>query len=131
MLKSFTNDEGFTLIEVMVALAIFAAAATMLVLSDGNSIKHTRYMQEKVFAAQIADQELNTFYVEQRWPEKGMRSFARRYAGYDWFIRETVLGEKVDGLRQITIDVYPGIVRPRDNDASLYTLRGYVRRVKK
>ncbi|WP_330925459.1 type II secretion system minor pseudopilin GspI [Candidatus Sororendozoicomonas aggregata] len=131
MLKSFTNEEGFTLIEVMVALAIFAAAASMLMLSDGNNIKHTRYMQEKVFASQIADQELNALYALQLYPDTGTRSDIRGYAGYDWFVKETVRNGKIDGLRVITVDVYPGNVRPGNNDAPLYSLIGYLRRVKK
>lgn len=71
MSKSSASVFGFTLIEVMVAVVIFALAASMLMLADGNSIRQTRYMQEKVLAAQLADQSLSRIQAEKTGLIKG------------------------------------------------------------
>ena len=90
MSKSCAKASGFTLIEVMVALAIFALAAGMLLLTDGNSIRQTRYLQEKVLSSQIADHSLNVIQAEQRWNEPGIKARIETYAGQEWYVRETV-----------------------------------------
>ncbi|WP_263078634.1 type II secretion system minor pseudopilin GspI [Endozoicomonas sp. Mp262] len=127
----YRKESGFTLIEVMVALAIFAVAASMLMLSGGNSIRQTSYMQEKILSAQVADQYLNKLYVDQRWPEKGTRGRVQVYAGYDWYVREVVRETKVQDFRQIVTEVFPGAMRPDKNKMPLASLTSYLRRPKK
>ena len=131
MSKFSANDAGFTLIEVMVALAIFAVAASMLMLSGGNSIKQTGYLQEKVLATQVADQYLNRLYTEQRWPEKGIRGRVQRYAGYDWYIRESIHDTHIAGFRRVIADVFVGAAPPEDGDRYLATLTTHLRKPQK
>ena len=108
MLKYFANNAGFTLFEVMIALAVFALASSMLLLSGGNSIKHTGYLQEKVIAVHMADQYLNKIYAEQRYPDQGVRGRSMRYAGYSWYLRETVSDMPNIGLRKVVVDIFFG-----------------------
>ncbi len=131
MSKYSARGEGFTLIEVMVALAVFAVAAAMLMLSDGTTIRQTRYMQEKVLSSQVADHYLNSIYAEQRWPEKGVRGRAQTYAGYDWYVRESVYETSIKDFRQIVTQVFAGAELPHDDEVPLSTLTSYLRRPRK
>ncbi|MDD7805224.1 MAG: type II secretion system minor pseudopilin GspI [Endozoicomonas sp. (ex Botrylloides leachii)] len=127
MLKSSTNETGFTLIEVMVALAIFALAASMLMLSDGSGIKQAHYLYEKVLATQVADQYLNRLYTEQRLPEQGIHGCVEDYAGSEWYIREKISETPIAGFFQITVDVFAGAFTPEENDSYLSTLTTHMR----
>ncbi|MGI9273695.1 MAG: type II secretion system minor pseudopilin GspI [Endozoicomonas sp.] len=131
MLKSPGSFRGFTLIEVMVALAVFSVAAAMLMLSDGNSIRHTRYMQEKVLASQVADRYLSRMQAEKNWPEKGVRGRGEIYAGYDWYVQQVVRDTSVPDFRHIVVEVYVGNRAPEKDDSPVFSLTSYLRKPKK
>lgn len=98
---------GFTLLEVMIALAIFAMMASMLILVDGNSIKQARYQQEKVLASQIADHYLTSLHATNQWQGAATIPQVQSYVGYQWTVLETF--ELVsDDLRAVTVAVYLG-----------------------
>ncbi|MDP0588568.1 MAG: type II secretion system minor pseudopilin GspI [Candidatus Endonucleobacter bathymodioli] len=123
---------GFTLIEVMVALAIFAASAAMLIVSDGNSISQTHHMKNKVLSVQVADQHLNKIYTSQRRLENGTKGRMQKYAGYDWYVREVIRNTRKEGFQQIIVDVFLGssVEPPGKNDVPILTLTSYMRRLK-
>ncbi|WP_252176324.1 type II secretion system minor pseudopilin GspI [Endozoicomonas sp. 4G] len=131
MSKSFASVLGFTLIEVMVAVVIFALAASMLMLADGNSIRQTRYMQEKVLAAQLADQYLSRIQAEKSWPDKGVRGKVENYAGYDWYVRQTVRDTSQRDFRKIVVDVFVGHQKPEDDDIPMSSLESHLRKPRK
>ena len=131
MLKSRAENRGFTLIEVMVALTIFALAASMLMLSDGTSIRQTRYMQEKVLASQIADHYLNVLQAENRWSSGGKQSRVQDYAGLNWYVREQITATGMVDFSQVQVEVFIGSEEPEKNAAPLSRLVSYIRRVKK
>ena len=131
MSKSSASSNGFTLIEVMVALVVFAVAASMLMLVDGNSIRQTRYMQEKVLAAQVSDQYLSRLQAEKNWPDKGIRGKVENYAGYYWYVRQTVRDTSERDFRKIVVDVFVGNQKPGDDDIPMFSLDSYLRKPKK
>ncbi|AMO55816.1 general secretion pathway protein I [Endozoicomonas montiporae CL-33] len=115
----------------MVALAIFAVAAAMLMLSDGNSIRQTRYMQEKVLAAQVADQYMSRLQAERNWPDKGVKGRNETYAGYDWYIRQVTRTTNMPDFRKVVVEVFAGRTKPEDDDTGLYSITSYFRKPKK
>ncbi len=131
MSKSSASIFGFTLIEVMVAVVIFALAASMLMLADGNSIRQTRYMQEKVLAAQLADQYLSRIQAEKNWPDKGVRGKVENYVGYDWYVRQTVRDTTKRDFRKIVVDVFVGVQKPDGDDIPIFSLESYLRKPRK
>ncbi len=130
MSNSF-DSRGFTLIEVMVALAVFAVAASMLMLADGNSIRQTRYMQEKVLAAQLADQHLSRIEAERKWPDTGVSGQGEIYSNYDWYVQKIVRNTSLGDFRKIDIEVFVGNKKPADGDAAVYSLTTHIRKFKK
>lgn len=123
---SFCN--GFTLLEVMVALAVFALAASMLILSDGNSIRQTRYQQEKILASQIADHYLNVLHAEERWSGPAVWPQIESYAGYQWYVRETSSITGSPDFRRVQVEVFIGESEPEKGSAPLARLSTWLRR---
>lgn len=58
------NSIGFTLIEVLVALAILGIALTAIIKSTAQNIKDTHYLQQKVIATWIATSIMNEARAE-------------------------------------------------------------------
>ena len=50
---------GFTLIEVLIALSITAIALTAILKTSGQNIKNTEYLQEKIIAEWVALEKIN------------------------------------------------------------------------
>ncbi len=113
------------------AVVIFALAASMLMLADGNSIRQTRYMQEKVLAAQLADQYLSRIQAEKNWPDKGVRGKVENYVGYDWYVRQTVRDTTKRDFRKIVVDVFVGVQKPDGDDIPIFSLESYLRKPRK
>ena len=126
--EPLAQHRGFTLLEVMIALAVFALAASILMLSNGNSIRQTRYQSEKVMASQIADHYLTTLHAEQRWSGPAARPQIQSYAGLQWYVREISVAEDTADLRKVQIEVFPGEVEPPKGTAPLATMATWIRR---
>ncbi len=124
------NTNGFTLLEVMVALAVFALAASMLILTDGNSIRQTRYQQEKILATQIADHYLNTLHSEGRWSGRAAGAQVEVYAGHQWYVREISAATDTPDFRKVQVEVFAGGSQPAKNALPLARLTTWLRRPK-
>ncbi len=123
-----SSQKGFTLLEILVALAVFALAASVLLVTDGRAIRQTARIQEMVQASWLADRELNRYYIENLWPDIGKHGDSVNASGRDWYLRHTVSATSQQGLRRLEINVFPGSGKPSDSIKPVYRLTGYVRR---
>lgn len=96
---------GFTLIEVMFALAIVATAIAALVHAGVNYSSNANYLRDKTFARWVASDKLTELRVKGDWPELGKDEGEWQLAGQTWYWR--VLTDAVEDpmLRQVTIQV--------------------------
>ena len=118
------NSRGFTLIEVMVAMTIFAVSASALMLTDGNTIKHTRILQEKVLAAQVGNHYLNTLYTE---PDIENKSFVTNFYNRKWTIQQKSTTTSSSGLYKLVVQVYVGDKKESLNPVPLSELSTFIR----
>ena len=130
LFKSLRKQAGFTLLEILVALAIFALAASVLLVADGRAIKQTARVQEKIHASWLADQSLNRYYAESLFPDPGKRSSIAELAGRQWYLRDDIEETSQKSLRRIVVSVFSGSAKPRDNARPVFRLTGYIRRLK-
>ncbi len=62
---------GFTLLEVLVALAIFAMVAASVLSASARSLQNASRLEDKTLAMWIADNRLNELQLEQTPPSSG------------------------------------------------------------
>lgn len=85
-LKPFTTN-GFTLIEVLVALAIIAIAMTAIIHTVSQNIRSSAYLKDKTAAAYVAQQVLNEARLGLLPLPAGMDKLTQKtdMLGNDWY----------------------------------------------
>ena len=76
-----SNASGFTLLEVLVAVAILAISLTSLLTSQMNALRATRYAQQVTAAAFLADYQLIEIEWKIKQEENGWGDNDKEYEG--------------------------------------------------
>jgi general secretion pathway protein I len=109
---------GFTLIEILVALAIVAIALTAIVTETGQHVNSTIHMRDRTLAHFVAMNRVTELLTAAQWPAVGVSNGVDEMAGRDWFWNATVSATPDDDIRRLDIEVR--VDRNRDNpNASL------------
>jgi general secretion pathway protein I len=107
-------SRGFTLIEVLVALAIVAIGMSAVLEALTSSANTAMYLQDKTFAQWVALNRIETVRLSGAVPSAGTSNDDIDFAGRSWEWRQKVTGlPRVPGMVQIDVDV-----RPADSKAS-------------
>ena len=73
MISSTTKQRGFTLLEVMLAMAVFAIAGVALLGVADNNYRHISHIEEQMFANWVASNQLVEVSLDKTWPPKNNR----------------------------------------------------------
>lgn len=100
---------GFTLIEVLVALAIVAIGMAAVLEALTSSANTAIYLQGKTFADWVALDRMETVRLSGAVPGTGTSTSTDpiEYAGREWQWRQKVTNTRVKGMVQIEVDVRP------------------------
>jgi general secretion pathway protein I len=101
------HHRGFTLIEVMVAVAIFAIAGLALLNAQGSQINTDQHLQEKTFAHWVALNQLADMRLNQVFPDTGESQATASMGNQDWQITITVQSTPSPDVRLVIISVAP------------------------
>jgi len=96
---------GFTLIEVMVALSIVALSLTAVAASISQMINAAESMRNRTYASWIAQNRITELRLADTAPEVGSTSGEVQYANTDWSWRAVVSETGVDDLFRIDVSV--------------------------
>lgn len=99
------SQHGFTLIEVLVALAMFVAVALALDSALSANVRGVVRFEEKSMAAWVASNKLVEMQVYQQWPSPGRQDDESEFAGRTWFVETTVSEGPYPGTRKAVIGV--------------------------
>ncbi len=97
--------KGFTLIEVMLAMAVFAIAGVALVAVADNNARHISYLEDKMFASWVASDQLVNAHLNTRWPPKNNLKGEVEMAGRKWFWLQKVTKTNNNEMREIVMEV--------------------------
>lgn len=96
---------GMTLIEVMVALAIFAITGAAILKATGDHIGSVGQIEEITLATWVANNQLTRSHLDNQWPPKNNQRGSVEMAGRTWFWQQTVTKTNDEDLRAIEIQV--------------------------
>lgn len=102
-----TRAGGFTLLEVMIALAIFVAAAMALDSAMGASTRGTIRFEEKTLASWVASNKLIEMQLYQQWPSPGRQDEETEFGGRKWILQSDVSAGPLPDTRRVDISVGP------------------------
>lgn len=120
---------GFTLLELIVALAVAATVLAGVAKVIGSSAFNTQRMQDKTFAQWVAMNLIAEIRATRGFPPIGKESGDMEMAGRKWYWRRVTraaplpISDIGNTLREVVIDVYPNDER---DSASLITLTTFI-----
>ncbi|MDX1499799.1 MAG: type II secretion system minor pseudopilin GspI [Woeseiaceae bacterium] len=112
---------GFTLIEVLVALAVISLALLTIGGEMGAMVDTANTMQERTYASWIAQNKITELRLANVIPEVSSTSGEVDYAGTEWRWRAVVSETGVENLYRVDVSVgYPG------TEGDVRTVTGFI-----
>ena len=115
---------GFTLIEVMLAVAVFAIAGVALLGAAQNNFENLSRLEQKTVANWVASNQLTAASLDKTWPPKNNRKGQTEMAGSIWYWQQKVERTQDSSLRSITIEIR----KNSDDEKALTELTTFVAR---
>jgi len=125
-MKHSRRHHGFTLIEILVALAIVVVALAALQRSFAQVIDSTYTLRDRNIALWVAQNKLAQYQMEEHWPSVGTRNDTTVMANREWDWQEKVTKTQIPDVRRVEIEV-----RARGTDYTLARLVGLVMKPQK
>jgi len=120
---------GFTLIEILIALAVFAVVATALITNATQNVNQTALLRDKTIAHWIAQNEMSqirsNIRVEESFPQTGTAQSEINMLYMDWLVEVEITATENDNVRRVSVDVFRDDF-DRDESFSMITLIGFV-----
>ncbi len=115
------TKKGFTLIEVMLAMAIFAIAGTALLGSTDASLRNLSALEQKMIASWVVSNQLVDASLERTWPPRNKQG-KEEMAGHEWYWQRKIIKTTDKNMRAIVVEV-----KANENDqGALATMMTYV-----
>ncbi|GIU34252.1 type II secretion system minor pseudopilin GspI [Shewanella schlegeliana] len=99
------KQAGMTLLEVIVALAVFSIAAVSITKSLGDQIANMPILEERTMAQWVAHNQMVDARLEPKFPELGRKDGQVELANKDWYWRKEVIKTTDDNFRMIRISI--------------------------
>jgi len=99
------DSTGFTLIEVMLAMAVFAIAGVALLTTADNHFRNMSHLESKMLASWIASNQLVEATLDKSWPPKNNKKGKVELAGTEWFWLQKVIKTTDNDMRAVVIEV--------------------------
>ena len=100
-------EKGFTLLEIMIALAIFATLAAAVMSASQYVLGQSARVEARLLAAWLADNHLSELELQTVPLVTGQRTLNVTYAQRDWRVHQRIVSESGTGLMRVELNVSP------------------------
>lgn len=118
------GQRGFTLLEVILAVAILALAMTVLAQTLGASAIAYRSIDDTRRAYMVAADKLVELQVYQEWPNVGTNDGSVTLGEREWWVRTTISAGPYPDTRRVDIEV--GEIIDDEHREAMYTLASLI-----
>lgn len=119
-----TGSKGFTLLEILVALAVVAIGTAAVLQTAGATAKSLQVAEDRILATWVASNRIAEIRLARSWPAAGTVDRSEVLAARTWHYREFVKSTADPDVARIDIIVYDGPERQHE-EASVF---GYITR---
>jgi general secretion pathway protein I len=85
MRSDHARSSGFTLIEILVSLAIFAIAFLSIETLYGETVASRTSIKQRIIAQWVVDNLVNEMYLNNVWPDLTSEQGTVEMAGHHWY----------------------------------------------
>ncbi len=116
------KQQGFSLLELLVAISIFAIAGVSIMKVSGEHLIHLSILEDQTVSSWVAENRLSEVQLEEQWPPQNNKKGKTELAGRDWFWKQIVKKTEDQNMREITVQVFV----TEKAEAPVYELRTFV-----
>ncbi len=113
-IKSHIN--GFTLIEVVVAVAVIAFGLSATIKTVSTVARNTAYLNERIVATWVAQNAMAMYELNIENDASKETSGKEEIAGVEWYWTKSLVGTEDPGLQRVEIEVR----RDEKKDSQIY-----------
>ncbi|MGV8842182.1 MAG: type II secretion system minor pseudopilin GspI [Pseudomonas sp.] len=121
---------GFTLLEVLIALAIFAVVAASVLTASARSLQTAARLEDKTLAMWIADNQLTELQLAKTPPGDGRDQGELAFAGRRWQWQSEIHATSEPSMRRVTLWVAPrpdsGALAGDPRERAVVSLSGFI-----
>jgi general secretion pathway protein I len=115
-------SRGFTLLEVLVALAVLTIALASTIKVTANQSINAEHLRDKTFAHWVAMNQIAELQLTQEWPAIGKKEGSEEMGLHEWYWQRIVIDTPDARVRRVQVDVY----RNQDDQSPVTQLTSFL-----
>lgn len=116
-----SGARGFTLIEVLIALAVLVISMVALIQAGGTRADHVGYLRDRTLATWVASDRITALRLEEDWPGIGTRTGEYEMARRTWLWTAEISETPEPAIRRVEV-----AVRLEEDAEPLARVAGYL-----
>ena len=121
---NFDKTRGFTLIEVLIALAVLAVVMASIARATSQTVVANLDLQQRTFASWVAANVIEQVRLRDGWPNVGRRQGRTIMGQTEWHWQMQISSTEEPRMRRLDVVVY----QDSDHQQAIVSLSGFVGR---
>lgn len=118
------RSPGFTLLEVLIALAVLALSMSAAIKSVADYTNNESYLRDRTLATWVARNVLIEHQVRKEWPRVGEQKGTSEMGDREWRWLAVISQTEEEDLRRLDVQVYP--IESEDDESPMSVLSGFL-----
>ena len=118
------HEPGFTLLEVLIALAVLALSMGAVIKATSDYTGSEAYLRDRTLSMWVARNVLVEFQLGKEWPSIGERKGSGEMGSREWRWLARISQTDEPELRRLDVEVYP--LDSDDDEQPLSVLSGFL-----